>query len=897
MQAEAIQSNKHTATPETEQAPRPFQCSTCKRSFTRADHLTRHVRAHTKSKPYICPVCSKGFARIDLLKRHVTNHDAEPANKRQKREIARDTRVVQACEACSSSHLRCEDEKPCTRCKKKKIPCRVPEVPAGDEIETHEIDAVHAAQDLLDLSNGFDYPSSLPAQGVSVNPPTTSETLEPRMRPPMSIANTTSISRPSVEPSSYETSMVQSTDTQPPSNTASGFPAMDQNNADQTSSLSFFENQISHLDDRLGHNPVLPDYFRNMPPFEAFLSGQATPRGIMDHNFNFDVGLTDLDLGLLDQYSFQVPFAADTPSTDAQGVEQHLPETDSTPVRAEALKQSIWRYHPQRTRDSSMAEAVNLAFTDSDRGSSRRSHITHRRVIAEKLQRVSRDRLLALVLGTCSPENVGRITSAFPSTELLDGLIQFFLSAPSLDAQSYFHLATFSPSNLSPELLACIVSAGAATIPDVSLRKLGYALHEASRMGQSKTFEEDNTAIRDLQHVRTFLLSLKVGMWSGISRKMEIAESFLQPLMTMLRRGGRFRWSTWKEIAPYPDELGQSLESKWIEWVHQESFLRLVHRAFELDRQSSMALLKPPLISYSEMQLPLPSPNNLWQAKSSATWKAAYLNTIHKNTKRPSAIECFLDLENLAQHEYASTAYLYMIWGPIWEYRQMFALTARSQPKSNNSLILSSRYQELTKQLDDFRVSSPPMSKSVEITLELMLVHLNAPLDDIQLFAGIEGQEEACSAYPGLREWTKSVTARQALWHAGQILRTAEMLPRALVCNFNAVAVYHAGLILWGYGFIKRSIMTDWNETEPSQTAIILNGDDSLSARRFIAMDRGTPSIRSPRSQGHTELSDVCGVMDDLIHLLRTRHDLSEPSPPLVGNLVQLMEGLRSAIK
>ncbi|EOA81565.1 uncharacterized protein SETTUDRAFT_181741, partial [Exserohilum turcica Et28A] len=59
----------------------------------------------TKSKPYICPVCSKGFARIDLLKRHVANHDTEPANKRQKRGISRDTRVVQACEACSQSHL------------------------------------------------------------------------------------------------------------------------------------------------------------------------------------------------------------------------------------------------------------------------------------------------------------------------------------------------------------------------------------------------------------------------------------------------------------------------------------------------------------------------------------------------------------------------------------------------------------------------------------------------------------------------------------------------------------------------------------------------------------------------------------------------------------------------
>jgi hypothetical protein len=317
----------------------------------------------------------------DLLKRHVTNHDAEPASKRQKREIARDTRVVQACEACSQSHLRCEDEKPCSRCKKKLIVCRVPEVLATDEDDIHEIDAVHAAQDLLDLSNGFDYPSSLSAQRESVNPSATSETPEPLMQPPPLSTNT---NRPSVEPSNNRTSMAYLTNMQPPSNNASGYDAMNQNYEDPASSLSFFDNSVSQFDNTPGHNPFLPDYFRNMPPFEAFLSGQATPRGIMDHNFNFDVGLTDLDLGLLDQYSFQVPFAADTPSTDAQGAEQHIAETDGAPIRADALKQSIWRYLPRRTGHTSMAEAVNQAFSESDRDATQRSHITHRRVIAEK---------------------------------------------------------------------------------------------------------------------------------------------------------------------------------------------------------------------------------------------------------------------------------------------------------------------------------------------------------------------------------------------------------------------------------------------------------------------------------------------------------------------------------
>ncbi|KAJ4374151.1 hypothetical protein N0V83_002892 [Neocucurbitaria cava] len=840
----------------------------------------------------------------DLLKRHVTNHDSKSANKRQKREIARDTRAVQACEACSQSHLRCEDAKPCSRCKKKNIICRVPENAVAEDYDVNELDAVHAAQDLLDLSNRFDYPSSQPGPDAGVDysstprsgAQATSDHFD--LSSSLSTAHTANMATRTPNIPNGERCLTASNDMLPPSISDGGSTAVSQAYVDDpTTSMSFFDNPIAHFDEMPEHDPFLPDYLRNMPPFEAFLSGQATPRGIMDLSFDLDVGLTDFDLGLLDQYNFEVPFSADTPS-DAQGVEQLVPDNDSVPVRTEAFKQSIWRYLPQPHKDYSRAEQANLAFSEPDKDGNRRPQITQRRVIAEKLHRVSRDQLMALVLGTCSPENVRRIASAFPSLELLDGLIQYFLTSPALDAQSWFHLPTFSPSKIGPELLACIVSAGAATTPDVPLRKLGFAMHEASRIGQAKKFESDNTSIRDLENIRNLFLQLKVGMWSGISRKMEISESFLQPLLTMLRRGGRFRGLTWKEISPNTEDQGSVLEDKWQAWIHQESYLRVVHRAFELDRQSSMALLKPPLISYSEMQLPLPSSNNLWQAKSAVTWKAAYLDTASTAAKRPSAIDCLLDLKHLSQHDHASATYLYMTWGMVWEYHSMNALSVKSHAKANsNSLILSSRYQELTKQLDDFRVGSPPLSKSLEVTLELMFVHLNAPLDDIQLFAGIEGQEEARGAYPVLRDWTKSVSARQALWHAGQILRAAEGLPKALLCNFNAIAVYHAGLILWGYGFIKRSSATETTPAEIPQTPVVLNGDDFLSSRRFITLNRGLPSIRSPGSQATTSLNDVPGVMDVLIQLLRATHGAVEACPPLVGNLVHLLEGLRAATK
>jgi hypothetical protein len=484
-----------------------------------------------------------------------------------------------------------------------------------DQNDVNGLDAVHAAQDLLDLSMRYDYANPTPTSDQRMGQLSTSgfgtdETSDGFLHSsvtaligPMNLDPVQSAVGESEQPLSA------TTDNRIDKETATA----DQSYSNASSASLYFDETLPHtmseFEPTSTFDPTLPDYFRNMPPFEAFLSGHATPRGIMDLNFDIDVGLTDLDLGLLDQYNFEVPFSARTPSSDAHGIEGQPPEADSMPVRTEAFKQSIWRYLPRRDKDFSAAEQSNLAFPDSDKDTHQRSHIPQRRAVAERLSRVSRDRLMALVLGTCSSENVKRIASAFPSVELLDGLIQYFLTSPALDVQSWFHLPTLSLSNLSPELLACIASAGAAWTPNISLRKLGFALHEAARIGQAKTFEEDNSAIRDLQHVRTLLLQLVIGMWSGVSRKMEIAESFLQALVTMIRRGARFRRSTWREETPSAEDQGPVLEGKWHEWVHQESYLRLVYQIFELDRQSSMALLKPPLISYSEMQLPLPSPD------------------------------------------------------------------------------------------------------------------------------------------------------------------------------------------------------------------------------------------------------------------------------------------------
>ncbi|KAL2837465.1 hypothetical protein BJY01DRAFT_44939 [Aspergillus pseudoustus] len=49
-------------------------CPWCSKSFTKEEHLARHVRTHTKEKPFVCRMCSKAFSRHDSLLRHRRSH-------------------------------------------------------------------------------------------------------------------------------------------------------------------------------------------------------------------------------------------------------------------------------------------------------------------------------------------------------------------------------------------------------------------------------------------------------------------------------------------------------------------------------------------------------------------------------------------------------------------------------------------------------------------------------------------------------------------------------------------------------------------------------------------------------------------------------------------------------
>ncbi|KAK4944553.1 hypothetical protein LTR10_015987 [Elasticomyces elasticus] len=182
--------------------------------------------------------------------------------------------------------------------------------------------------------------------------------------------------------------------------------------------------------------------------------------------------------------------------------------------------------------------------------------------------------------------------------------------------------------------------------------------------------------------------------------------------------------------------------------------------------------------------------------------------------------------------------------------------------------------------------------------------------------AGKEGEEEARKALPNLSAWAASGESRQAVFHAGQVLRAAKQHHVGTLQGASAVGLYHASLVLWAFAVLSgaphrtKSHNTDVQQTSiPDGTTtdmpdpIWLDGDNSHELQSFLVLGKGSPCIQrcyneESGSGVHLEapLSDPVAIMRSITTLLQQKSaDEEKDCPPLVGNLSKLMRSLGNA--
>ncbi|KAB8255737.1 hypothetical protein BDV32DRAFT_161621 [Aspergillus pseudonomiae] len=826
-----------------------YQCGTCSQSFTRVDHLSRHVRSHTQEKPYKCLVCSKRFGRMHSSL-HNTDGD-EPVSKKRRRNGCNTTmlaRASQACTACAEDHLRCDEEKPCKRCQRRNIQCKVP---------PKQVDELNASPTIPEKHHTGGSDSS-------------------------------SLNNPTLKPDMTNDRLYQMS-TSPPTEMPAGdiWSQGPSHHAPTDTEIDVSASLAKDYADLITPNSV--DMFAAGLSIDS-LSGVRTPRGLISFGLETDLDLSMVDLSFLESYNSRIPFQFDeheTPqSISGSALGDCAAGTNYGTPNDRSMQRLRWHFVPE-PQDHGYAEHNNLLLpADAEQNSTPRNFIGMDSYCnAESLDLASRDKILSIFLSQMK-HPISQVTLSFPSVELLDILIRYFLTSPTSNAKSWIHLATFTPKQTRPELLLAMAAMGAVLTPDPSLQKLGFAMQEVVRHQLPVVFESDNTMINNLDLLQAYMLCLETGLWSGNNRKMEICESSRLPLVTILRRRGLFHHAAYPPVLISSEDVSDNLDSKWRSWVRQESFKRLVYNLLQHDAQLSMVLFTNPLLSYGETSLSIPCSRDLWTASSAQKWKELYCARFAMGSTRiPTLLECIANLDLLECSKAVADTTLACL-----SILCAIILLAAQSRYWDNGILMVSRYQELVKMLSTLH-------------LNLILMHMHMSLEDVQILATMEDPRKTSEFPPSIHSWSKSKECRQALWHAGQVIRELKTLPSQRLRDFMAVALYHASLALWAYG-MAISHATEGNAmSRPDsmnmnmENIIWLDGDDTDGVHRYLALERGIPALHGVQPHiASASLADPGAILELVLQIMHRNHS-GEREPPLVENLVSLIEKLRDISK
>lgn len=335
-----------------------------------------------------------------------------------------------------------------------------------------------------------------------------------------------------------------------------------------------------------------------------------------------------------------------------------------------------------------------------------------------------------------------------------------------------------------------------------------------------------------------------------------------------------------------------------------------------------MSLLTQPLISYAELTVPPPCHRTLWEANTALQWKSVYLQQSRNGDRMSHSRRPFLEETDHIFHNrdildvdasilLATT----MVWPQLWQYHEMVTSVKHSRKgdERHTSLVVTSRRQELTQMLEHIRMTAREwhfdLVPATRLLHEQCSMHLCVSLEDVQLLAGKEGEEEARRIFPSMRAWANSTEARQGLYHAGQIVRVAKRYPKFMLRDASAIAVYHASLTFWAYAVTSKSEVASSLESASTGAScagppdlVRLDGEDGPEVRRFLLLGRGLPCIQDEVQTGDNSatcevpLNEPEDLMGTITRILQRNHEGGGKSnPPLIGNLSVLMHSLGTA--
>ncbi|CUS15818.1 unnamed protein product [Tuber aestivum] len=843
-----------------------YVCEICQDTFTRQEHLERHTMSHLNKRPFKCQTCMKSFSRRDLLTRHERNHldPSRPDTLASRRPIP--PRSLAACKNCAASKQKCSGKQTCDRCLRKGIECKfsVGNTSRGSRVHKSYNQGIKrgvgADEEMTEGEGGLE-PQNPLQPDASLSPPQMADTsAEPSTFFPTS----------NVDPALGGTGNMFTPDESPPvHNFYHGMSAADldvfllnifdreshplqmDSFGDSNFSPMVF-NAASHFETS-AHCPdsVQPGLDLNSEQMEPKESQQAPPKQVLGESF--------LGEGKIPEHPRPpAPPVHDTcqPSSTEETLDAHSAAFEASSI--------VWR-----NPTSSDTNADMIYVRAQPNSQLPRTHIRlpirSRRSAGDAMLELpslaitseTRDKIVIMFTKAHSREQWGdQDLASLPDKEFLEDALECYFK--------YFHpqypllhRGTFNPNTALILLTAVMVAVGAIWSSGLtgdeekrrvsaeearSVKAIGYAILECVRRSLGQWYESDNSRIRDYEGHQASLITYIGQSWAGAKRKMELAEAFAGTLMAMIRRAEAFRFCAYRSLEDILNERTGSVTSTWTKWSINEQRKRLVYCTQIWDSQISALLHIPHFIAFSELSLPLPQSDTLWNAPTAEAWfslanQELRYNSASLNLRFDQSFCTFAGRfmhdcsRGVLSHNWISSsqllkgALLAVVHSLVFEQRQMQDLyefresdvsPVLTSPRATVKAIFPSveaRKLELQRILQNcdgvLHAELGPISEHRDNNISAIFVHYNAlalfcSLQGILRLAGREDASSAKTALPMLQRWADQEDARLAVWHCGQIFTLArKCIAEKRVVNYLPLVLFHTGLVLWTYGILQ----------------------------------------------------------------------------------------------
>lgn len=202
---------------------------------------------------------------------------------------------------------------------------------------------------------------------------------------------------------------------------------------------------------------------------------------MVDRDITLDLGLTEGDLKFLSSLNTQSTFHENWMSTEqlSQGAQSGDAEKAQL-MDSDAYRNSLLTNWTPGDNDNAYMDQGYLSVP---------KHLDYPNppgaakpmVYSGRVSKESRDSAFAVVVELCEQRKLNQVMQCFPSAELLDSLVQNYLTRQRTQLDSWIHGSTMQLNEACPELVMALAAAGAVLSPVEAIQKLGYALLEIAR--------------------------------------------------------------------------------------------------------------------------------------------------------------------------------------------------------------------------------------------------------------------------------------------------------------------------------------------------------------------------------------------------------------------------------